>query len=165
MRKHGVEHFRIELVEETDRPEEREIFWIDYYDAYHSGYNGTRGGDGKLRVDHGLVIRTYLLTQNVRETAEICNVSADHVPTSLRSNNIPIKDAHLILKEKCSKAVGMFEIGSDMILMKFSSAHDAARYLKEKFTVMSTVQSIASRIACVCNGKKKSVCGFYWKYL
>ena len=29
MRKYGVEHFHIELIEETDNPEEREIYWIE----------------------------------------------------------------------------------------------------------------------------------------
>ena len=34
MRKYGVEHFHIELIEETDNPEEREIFWIEQLRSY-----------------------------------------------------------------------------------------------------------------------------------
>jgi hypothetical protein len=29
MRKYGIENFHIELIEETDKPEEREIYWIE----------------------------------------------------------------------------------------------------------------------------------------
>ena len=29
MRKYGIEHFHIELIEETQEPEEREIYWIE----------------------------------------------------------------------------------------------------------------------------------------
>lgn len=29
-----------------DKLDEREIYWIDYYDSYHNGYNLTEGGQG-----------------------------------------------------------------------------------------------------------------------
>lgn len=29
MRKYGIEHFHIELLEETDDPNEREVYWIE----------------------------------------------------------------------------------------------------------------------------------------
>jgi hypothetical protein len=56
MRKYGIEHFYIELIEETNNPEEREIYWIEYYKAYKNGYNATRGGDGKYLYDHNAII-------------------------------------------------------------------------------------------------------------
>ena len=34
MRKYGVEFFSIEEIEQTDRPEEREIFWIEFYGTF-----------------------------------------------------------------------------------------------------------------------------------
>jgi hypothetical protein len=34
MRKYGIEHFHAELIEETDQPEEREIYWIGYFNGY-----------------------------------------------------------------------------------------------------------------------------------
>lgn len=44
--KYGREHFKIELIEECDPStlNDREIYWISYYDSYVSGYNCTRGG-------------------------------------------------------------------------------------------------------------------------
>ena len=44
IRKYGVEHFHISLIEETDSPNEREVYWISYYDSYNKGYNCTKGG-------------------------------------------------------------------------------------------------------------------------
>lgn len=45
MNKYGVNHFRVEQIEETDSPEEREQYWIKEYDSYgSSGYNATKGG-------------------------------------------------------------------------------------------------------------------------
>ena len=44
IKKYGVEHFHIELVEETDNPNEREIYWIEVLEGYTKGYNATLGG-------------------------------------------------------------------------------------------------------------------------
>ena len=52
MRKYGVEHFHIELIEEADNPEEREIYWIENKRSFKNGYNATMGGDGKQLYDH-----------------------------------------------------------------------------------------------------------------
>lgn len=36
------------MIEETDIPEEREKYWIEYFGSFKNGYNATIGGDGKL---------------------------------------------------------------------------------------------------------------------
>ena len=43
MRKYGIENFIIEVLEETDTPNEREMFWIE---SLSPNYNMTKGGDG-----------------------------------------------------------------------------------------------------------------------
>ena len=52
MNKYGIEHFHIELIEETDNPEEREIYWIEKLGSFKNGYNATLGGDGKKYLDY-----------------------------------------------------------------------------------------------------------------
>lgn len=44
--KYGKEHFTIELLEECDvcLLNERECYWIQFYDSYTNGYNCTKGG-------------------------------------------------------------------------------------------------------------------------
>lgn len=58
MRKHGVEHFSIEQIEECSPKEAsaREQYWIGYYRGYEDGYNATKGGDGKLLYDHEMIL-------------------------------------------------------------------------------------------------------------
>ena len=43
MNKHGIENFHIELLEECDNNllDEREKYWINYYNSYHKGYNSS----------------------------------------------------------------------------------------------------------------------------
>lgn len=45
--KYGIEHFKIEIVEECDNSElnTKEIYWIKKYNSYEKGYNMTLGGE------------------------------------------------------------------------------------------------------------------------
>lgn len=47
--KYGISNFTVETIEEinNEQLEEREKYWIAYYDTYYNGYNATLGGDGK----------------------------------------------------------------------------------------------------------------------
>lgn len=59
LRKYGKDNFTYEVIEERSNSEfsskelmqqwlnEREIYWIAYYDSQHSGYNQTKGGEYK----------------------------------------------------------------------------------------------------------------------
>ena len=71
MNKYGVENFTVETIEETDNPEEREKYWIEYYGSFKNGYNATMGGDGKKYIDYDLVIATYKEIPVVNKVAEI----------------------------------------------------------------------------------------------
>lgn len=49
IRKHGVEHFKIEVIDVAETREEvmeKEMYWIDYYNSFKKGYNLTIGGEG-----------------------------------------------------------------------------------------------------------------------
>ena len=48
IQKYGVENFEWEVIEQCKKSEldEREIYWIEYYDSFNKGYNCTRGGEG-----------------------------------------------------------------------------------------------------------------------
>lgn len=55
-RKYGIENFSFEIIEllenEYDiKSNEREQYWIDYFNSFHFGYNMTEGGDGGLTCD------------------------------------------------------------------------------------------------------------------
>ena len=50
--KYGIDNFSIEEIEECDNAilDEREIYWIDYFNAYREGYNCTIGGEGGIKT-------------------------------------------------------------------------------------------------------------------
>lgn len=45
--KYGLDNFKIRILEEcnADLLNEREVWWIDFYNSYHGGYNATTGGE------------------------------------------------------------------------------------------------------------------------
>ena len=163
MNKYGIEHFHIELVEKTDKPEEREIYWIEQFDSYHNGYNATLGGDGKTYLDRELLINTYLEKQNVAETAKILGVDASHLREILKSNDIKIKSSQEIAKEKLSKKIEMYDLEGNL-LKDFSSLAEAAKYIQLEQNKTSNIKGMTVHIRQVAQGKRKTAYGFVWKY-
>lgn len=47
-RKYGIDSFIFEIIEECEKEKlnERECYWIDFFDTFHNGYNETSGGEG-----------------------------------------------------------------------------------------------------------------------
>lgn len=164
MKKYGIEHFHIELVEETDNPNEREQYWIQYYNSYHYGYNATLGGDGKKYIDYNLVITTYNQLLSVKETATKLNISPDSVSNILHQNNISVKTGQQINAEKNSKCTNMYSLDGEF-LQSFPSAMDAGRYLIENHLSNCKLSTIRQHISEVCRGKRKTAAGFKWQFV
>ena len=163
MRKYGIEHFHISLIEETDNPEEREKYWIEYYQSFKYGYNATMGGDGKKYIDYNLVTATYKELKEVGLTAKKLNIDPGSVHNILVQKNIPIKSSQEINKEKLSKPVNMYEKTGEYI-QSFSSLIDAARFLIDNGYSNCKLTTIRYHISEVCQGKRKSAAGFIWKF-
>ena len=72
----GVENFYYEILEECDysKLDEREKYWIQYYDSYNNGYNMTLGGDSNRGETNGRALLTEL------EVIDIRNAYNAHIP-------------------------------------------------------------------------------------
>ena len=153
MRKYGIEHFHIELLEETDNPEEREIFWIEQKQSFKYGYNATKGGDGKKYIDYDVVVATYEVLQNVQETAN-----------KLNSKGGVIKSSTEINREKNSKAIKMFTTNNEFI-QAFSSLTEAAKFLiNNHYATSIEVRGVAVHIRQCADGKRKTAYKFKWQW-
>lgn len=51
-RKYGLEQFTFEIIEECSKSElnNKEIYWIDFYNSFYEGYNQTLGGEGSASI-------------------------------------------------------------------------------------------------------------------
>lgn len=161
MNKYGVDKFTIALIEETENPEQREEYWIQYYNSYHSGYNATRGGDGKKYIDYQLVITTYNKLRNANATAKMLGISPDTVYTVIEQYKIALPSS-VVNKEYYGKAIEMYDLSMNLE-NNFASIKEAARYLKDCNLAHGDLHGIASHIRKALNGKRKTAYGKQWK--
>jgi hypothetical protein len=163
MRKYGIEHFHIELIEETDNPEEREKYWIEQKQSFKKGYNATLGGDGKKYLDYNLIIASYKEIKSVKDTAISLGISSDSVSNILRANNISIITSSEVIKKKYGKVVNMYDL-QNTFLKTFPSVNAAAKYMVENNLTGCKMTTIKQHITEVCMGKRKTAAKFKWKY-
>ena len=128
MRKYGVEFFSIEEIEETDSPEEREIYWIEFYGTFKNGYNATMGGDGKKYIDYDLVVATYQELKNATKTAEKLGISQDSVIKILNNRKVHIYSSEEISIRQFGKITNMYSLDGEF-LQSFPSTNAAAEYM------------------------------------
>ena len=160
MRKYGIEHFHIELIEETDNPTEREIFWIEQKQSFKYGYNATMGGDGKKYIDYNLVVATYKEVENIAEVARQLGIDRSHVSTILHNYNVNITSANEMNQKRFGKIINQYNLQGEYI-QSFPSAKSAAESLGK---VTNTSKGATSHISDVCRGKRKTAYGYIWKF-
>lgn len=165
MRKYGIEHFHISLIEETNNPEEREKFWIECLGTFKNGYNATIGGDGKAYIDYDLVNKVYSQNFCIIDTAKELGISADSVKHILEIYGIKTKTSAEVNLKKSGKAIKMKD-EKGVIQKIFPSQGQAAKYLIEKGkTIMTSIDKVSSNISRCANGKRKTAYGYLWEYV
>lgn len=162
IRKYGKDKFIIELIEETDNPNEREIYWIEYYDSFKKGYNATLGGEGIAIIDKKQVYDLYKIYHNASEVARIMGYSADSIQSILTDKGINLIKEY---RPKNSKQTYQYD-KNNKLLNIFWSSGDAAEYIINNGYSKGNKHSVANKIRECANGTygRKSAFGFIWKY-
>ena len=163
IRKYGESHFHISLVEETENPEEREKYWIEYYGSFKGGYNATLGGDGKRYLDYDLIAKTYQEVKNMAETARLLNISTDSVEKVLKIKKIHILTDKEVKTLNYGKTVLMYDL-NDNLLHSFPSVWEAARFMVNNKLTGCKCSTIKQHITEVCTGRRKTAAKFKWRY-
>ena len=160
IRKYGIEHFHVETLEETDSPEEREIYWIENKRSFKNGYNATLGGDGKHYIDYDLVLAMYAELKNQKEVARRMNISDDTVHNVLTNYQVNILDSASAAALATGKVINQYDL-QDNYIQSFPSAKAAAESLNK---ITATSNGASSHISDVCRGKRKTAYGYKWKF-
>lgn len=92
MNKYGIENFLCETIEEVsnDKLDEREKYWINYYDSYNNGYNSTLGGRATQLYNWDIedIIEKYYELKSARAVAKLIGCNHNTIDNILNSNNI-----------------------------------------------------------------------------
>lgn len=155
MRKYGAEHFHIEMVEETQDLQNREQYWIQFFDSYSNGYNATRGGDGWVRTDYDLIAQLYSEGKTGIEIANEIGVTKNTVYRALKAKGVKTLSNTEASKKVNSKPVGQYDKETMELIQIFSSLTDAAK----------AIGGNRIHISRCAKGEKASAYGYKWRFI
>lgn len=96
-RKHGLHNFTFEVIESMSKDyynkfsNNREEYWITYYDSFNNGYNETKGGDGGF------------IQKAVSKNRKLTEADVKNIRKLYASCNIGLSDAYTLYQNKISK--------------------------------------------------------------
>ena len=160
MRKYGLEHFSIIEIESCDNSllNEREIYWIAYYDSYNNGYNMNLGGNYRNPCESAFkdkILQVYDENPNLsyQQIADIVGCSITPVSIFLNTYNRPSK-----YSQHKGRPVLQYDLNGNFI-QEFSSANQAAKSLGKS-------EGGHTSILNVCKNKPyyKTAYGYKWKF-
>lgn len=162
MNKYGIENFSIEQLEECNNRDldNREIYWISFYNSYENGYNSTLGGEGTKVFDDKKIQQIVNLYNDgycIRDIKKILNSTIEtisyYLKQELKLTDEEIKQkGYQIRSERRNKSVLQFDLEGNYIA-SYSSYKEA----QEKTGAWYT------HIGAVCNGKRATAGGYIWK--
>lgn len=169
IQKYGIEHFHIEIIEETDYPNEREIYWIEKFNSYENGnYNATRGGEGRTLYNHNEILARLKEFPYPKQVADEFGCSPDIVRKIAKSNCICIhsasQDGLVPCGMKPRKKIAAYT-KDDVKIIEFNSVGEAAQWCVTNNFAATLNSGVSSHIAEAANGKRKSAYKHKWKYI
>lgn len=113
-RKYGIENFTFSILEECKISDlnEKERYWVSYYDSFFNGYNQTPGGDGGNSSNPELIMNiindlknTELIQRDIAEKWKISEEMVQGINTGrywyLDNQVYPIREIRTVTKHYC----------------------------------------------------------------
>ena len=149
-KKYDIENFSFEIIEECAQEElnEKEKYWIQYYNSYYNGYNSTLGGDGTFLYDYKKLVDLYLIHKSTKKVAEIADCHTHTVENALKTFNINAEGK----KEK--RPIKQIDPNTLKVINIYDSIGEAAKALGKKSN---------GQISNALNGITNSAYGYLWK--
>ena len=161
MRKYGIENFWVEELEkcETKDLDEREKYWIAYYNSYENGYNSTLGGrDTELyKWDYEQIKKLYDEYRSARKVAKIIGCDHSTIDNIINKMNWP---RYSVSSQRLHRIV----LAKEDTEYIFSSLEEAANWLIEnKITKSTSVRNVRQQLSS-SKAKSKKYYGFQIEY-
>ena len=97
IKKYGKSNFTVEVIEEIDSANlnDRERYWIKYYNSYNNGYNSTKGGQDGCKpfknLDVEAIIKEYNTGKSLRTLGTIFKVDKQTIKDLLIRHNVELR--------------------------------------------------------------------------
>lgn len=162
IKKYGKESFTIELIEEVepDKLDEREVYWISFYDSYNKGYNCTLGGqNGATRkcslnwTQENEVIEAKYLGYSVKEIGEVYGIDRSTVHNIFKRHNLKMPNKRN-LEDRINKDAFIQFLSTNPTYKDIENKFKMCRcsvynYLKKhhiEYNFSTSVQTLASKV-------------------
>lgn len=160
----GVEHFKIELVEECldEDLNDREKYWIKFYDSVNRGYNTTWGGSCGLHYNRQEILDLWNQGLNIQKISEAIGIDRGLLAQILRNNGIiddEIKARHYEAMRVQVKNRAVYQINpkTGEVIKKWDMISEAERQLHISHTAIVR--------CCGLKPQSKTAGGFTWRYV
>lgn len=152
-----------EVIEEinNDILNEREQYWISYYNSYFNGYNATLGGDSNYKHDYQEILSYWLNEgeKNFTKTAEYFNSNKSYISKIIHNLGYKTRSWSEINgnnHETTKRKVNQIDLLTGKVLNTYESLTKAA-------IAMGDV-TITKSLSNICNGIRPSLYGYGWQY-
>ena len=154
---YGISNFILEMIEETDNPNEREKYWISYFNSFNDGYNATKGGEGFSTLDYQKIYQVWLQHNKcgMTELSKITGHDIHYLKAIIQSFGEKVMTFQETVRKNYGKKVNQYD-KNFVLIQSFETISDAERSLGKK--------PYSTHIRDVCNGKRKTAFGYIWKW-
>lgn len=157
--KYGRENFTFEIIERVKLEElnEREIYWITYYDTYNNGYNETLGGDGYQKYDYLEIYNLWLNGLTCKQIEEKLNCEDEVITRALRCYDISEQEARSA--SNYNKAIP--------IVMIDTKTRESLKIFKSRWEVCDFLHITEAQTNSIHKGiyTGRKAFGYYWEKL
>lgn len=170
IRKYGIENFSFTIIEQCKLNEldEREIYWIAYYNSYYNGYNATLGGKTGSNYEIFPVYKYDIYGNYLDEYPDIY--------IAAKKNNITVASLKQVLsnqsRHKTAGGCQWTKYKKEKIPSKFKQIQITCYSLQgQEFATYSSFQEASlhsndntREIKACCDHKIKSTINYQWFY-
>ena len=160
--KYGIENFEFSIVEECDKSllDDRECYWIRFYDSYNKGYNCTLGGqNGATRKtkltwkEENEVIEAKFLGFSIKEIGDAYNIDRSTVCNIFKRHDLRMPNKRN-LESKINKDAFVQFLSTNPTCKEIENKFKICRcsvynYLKKhhiEYNFSKSVQTLASKV-------------------
>ena len=164
IRKYGISNFTVDLIEKCSNGlmNEREIFWIDFYNSFNPkyGYNLTRGGEGTRSINYEEVYERYDNGESIAEISINMDISRSNLAQILKGYDnynmaMNIERGYKYMSKKKGTPVCQYDLSGNLIAI-FASSKAAAK---------AVAKTTHANISKVCKTKQGLSGGYQWRFL
>lgn len=151
-----------EVIEETNNLNEREQYWISYYNSFESGYNCTIGGTNGTKYNYQEILNYWLEEgeRNFTKTAKYFNSNKKYISNIISNLGYERRDWSEINSkdhEGIKRKVNQIDLNTGRVINTYNSLTLAGEALGDK--------NYSKTISNICNRIRPSYLGYGWQYV